>query len=82
MTMRRREFIALVGGAVVWPIAGRAQQPARAPRIGYLGLGTAADIADRVEALRAGLAISVMSRARTLFLSIARVGKNQSGTPI
>jgi putative ABC transport system substrate-binding protein len=26
--MRRREFIALVFGAVVWPLAARAQQPA------------------------------------------------------
>src|SRR6478609_6543614 len=53
--MRRREFISVAGGVLSWPIAGRAQQPTKASRIGYLGLGTAADIADRVEALRAGL---------------------------
>jgi putative ABC transport system substrate-binding protein len=52
--MRRREFIAGLGGALGWPRAARAQQPA-VPVIGFVGAGSAEAGARNVAAFRKGL---------------------------
>jgi putative ABC transport system substrate-binding protein len=59
--MRRREFITLLGGAAVtfsslaWLRAAHAQPAGKVPRIGFVGLPTAENMAVRAEAFRAGL---------------------------
>jgi putative tryptophan/tyrosine transport system substrate-binding protein len=52
--IRRREVLAMLGGAAAWPLAVRAQQPAM-PVIGYLHVGSSAELRDRVAAFHRGL---------------------------
>jgi putative tryptophan/tyrosine transport system substrate-binding protein len=53
--MKRREFMLAVGGAAVWPLAARAQQPAKAWRIGMLETISPDLNAKNIEALKRGL---------------------------
>src|SRR5262245_66084894 len=54
--VRRREFIALVGGAIACPMRVRAQQQAgKVPRIGFLSLTSPSDRPPLLDAFRQGL---------------------------
>jgi putative tryptophan/tyrosine transport system substrate-binding protein len=52
--MKRREFIAVLGGAVAWPLMARAQHLPM-PMVGFLNPGSAETFADRLRGFRQGL---------------------------
>ena len=54
--MRRRQFILALGGAAAtWPLAARAQQVGKIPRIGFMGNSTATMEANLIGPFRNGL---------------------------
>jgi putative tryptophan/tyrosine transport system substrate-binding protein len=62
--MKRREFIAGLGGAAAWPMVARAQQPV--PMVGLLALGKPEANAFRVDAVREGLREMGFAEGRNL----------------
>src|SRR5205823_10529753 len=54
LPLHRRAFTTLLAGTAAWPLTTRAQQ-SKNPRLGFLGVDSAANHAPRLAALRAGL---------------------------
>src|SRR5690242_19511901 len=63
--MRRREFVALVGGAAAWPLAARAQ-PAAIPVIGFLNSSSPDPDGERMRSYRRGLSESGYLEGRNI----------------
>jgi hypothetical protein len=71
--MKRREFITLLGGAAVWPLAAHAQQP-KVPTIGAIQNSFGGSFGR-------GCAIWGMSRGKTFDLSFDRLEDTSTGFP-
>ena len=66
LSIRRREFITVLGGAAAWPFAIRAQQGQPLRRIAWLGAGRADEPSPYLDSLRAGLGELGWSEGRNL----------------
>ena len=73
--MKRREFITLLGGAAVWPIAAHAQEPAMPP-VGFLRNTAAGPFAHLVTELSKGLSEEGFVEGRNVIIE-QRWGDNQ-----
>ena len=79
--MRRREFIALAGGAAAgWPFGARAQQATRMARVGYLSVNLSA-LPHQVEAFRQGLRELGWVEGRTVSIELRDAQGNAERLP-
>ena len=80
--MRRRKFIAALGGAAIaGPIAAATQQPVGVPRIGLLMGADPREEATKLDAFRGALANSATSTARPSSSRCAMQWGSPTGSP-
>ena len=78
--MNRRALISLLGGAVAWPLAARAQQPTM-PVIGYLNSGSPESDTSRLTGLRQGLNETGYVEGRNLLVEYRWAGNQFNRLP-
>ena len=73
--MRRRAFIAALGGAAAWPLVARAQQAGGLTRIGFLPVGSSSSSSDLmlVDAFREGLRDAGLIEERNVVIDMVWV---------
>ena len=69
--MRRRTFIAALGGAAAWPVVARAQQPAM-PAIGYLSAEAFEAEGSALTAFRKGLSETGYVEGQNVTIEVRR----------
>ena len=80
ITIGRRELIAALGVAVVWPLAARAQQPAKVPRVGILS-PAASETAATLTAFREGIRDLGYIEGKTIALDFRLSKGNMDALP-
>jgi len=80
LCLRRREFIAGLGGAASWPLAARAQQSS-VPLIGYLGITSPDTFTTRLQAFRQGLSETGFFEGRNVAIEYRWAGGQFERSP-